>query len=92
MRRHIVCLTFDFDAVSGWISRGMTTPSPMSRGEFGLVGSRRVLALLKKYRIRSTWFIPGHTIESFPDRAFAQPRGAGGLALPSLDLSGLDLR
>jgi peptidoglycan/xylan/chitin deacetylase (PgdA/CDA1 family) len=71
MARRIVCLTFDFDAVSGWISRGMTTPTPMSRGEFGLVGCRRVLALLQKYGIRSTWFIPGHTIESFPDHARA---------------------
>ena len=69
MAKRIVCLTFDFDVVSGWISRGMTTPTPMSRGEFGLVGARRILALLKKYGIRSTWFIPGHTIESFPDRA-----------------------
>jgi peptidoglycan/xylan/chitin deacetylase (PgdA/CDA1 family) len=76
MAKRIVCLTFDFDAVSGWISRGMTTPTPMSRGEFGLVGARRVLALLKKYGIRSTWFIPGHTIESFPDRA-AEVVGAG---------------
>src|SRR5262249_17991082 len=50
-------------------ARGLTTPTPMSRGEFGLVGARRILALLKKYGIRSTWFIPGHTIESFPDRA-----------------------
>ena len=69
MPRRIVCLTFDFDAVSGWIARGLTTPTPMSRGEFGLVGARRILALLKKYGIRSTWFMPGHTIESFPDRA-----------------------
>ena len=35
MAKHIVCLTFDFDAMSGFISRGMTTPSPISRGEFG---------------------------------------------------------
>jgi peptidoglycan/xylan/chitin deacetylase (PgdA/CDA1 family) len=68
MSRRIVCLTFDFDAVSGWISRGLTSPTPMSRGEFGLVGARRILALLAKYDIRSTWFVPGHTIESFPDR------------------------
>jgi peptidoglycan/xylan/chitin deacetylase (PgdA/CDA1 family) len=68
MAKRIVCLTFDFDAVSGWISRGLTSPTPMSRGEFGLVGARRILALLSKYGIRSTWFIPGHTIESFPDR------------------------
>jgi len=69
MARRIVCLTFDFDAVSGWISRGLTSPTPMSRGEFGLIGARRVLALLRKYGIRSTWFIPGHTIESFPANA-----------------------
>ncbi len=68
MARRIVCLTFDFDAVSGWIARGLTSPTPMSRGEFGLVGARRILALLAEYDIRATWFIPGHTIESFPDR------------------------
>jgi peptidoglycan/xylan/chitin deacetylase (PgdA/CDA1 family) len=76
MPKRIVCLSFDFDAVSGWISRGLTTPSPMSRGEFGLVGARRILVLLKKYGIKSTWFIPGHTIESFPVRA-AEVVGAG---------------
>jgi peptidoglycan/xylan/chitin deacetylase (PgdA/CDA1 family) len=67
MARRIVCLTFDFDAVSPWIARGLTSPTPMSRGEFGLVGARRILALLAEYDIRATWFIPGHTIESFPD-------------------------
>ena len=30
-----ICLTFDFDAVSLWISRALTTPGPISRGEFG---------------------------------------------------------
>jgi peptidoglycan/xylan/chitin deacetylase (PgdA/CDA1 family) len=64
--RHIVCLTFDFDTQSGFISRGMTTPTPLSRGEFGLVGARRILALLKSSGIRATWFIPGFTIESHP--------------------------
>ena len=67
MPRHLVCLTFDFDVVSGFMARGMTTPTPMSRGEFGLVGARRILALLKKYDIKATWFVPGHTLESFPD-------------------------
>jgi peptidoglycan/xylan/chitin deacetylase (PgdA/CDA1 family) len=66
MPRHIVCLTFDFDTQSGFIARGMTTPTPLSRGEFGLVGARRILALLKAFGIRATWFIPGFTIESHP--------------------------
>ena len=66
MKRHIVCLTFDFDAISGFISRGQTSPSWISRGEFGpRVGMPRLLALFQKYGIRTTWFIPGHTIETY---------------------------
>src|SRR5215472_775403 len=64
--RHIVCLTFDFDTQSGFIARVMTTPTPLSRGEFGLVGARRILALLKSFGLRATWFIPGFTIASHP--------------------------
>lgn len=66
MARHLVCLTFDFDAMSGWIARGLTTPTPISRGEFGVVGTARVLALLRKCDIRATWFIPGVTIATYP--------------------------
>jgi peptidoglycan-N-acetylglucosamine deacetylase len=66
-KRHIVCLTFDFDAISGFIARGQTSPSWISRGEYGpRVGMPRLIALLKKYRIKSTWFVPGHTIETYP--------------------------
>jgi peptidoglycan/xylan/chitin deacetylase (PgdA/CDA1 family) len=49
----------------------MTTPTPLSRGEFGLVGARRILALLKDHGLRATWFIPGFTIESHPAAAAA---------------------
>jgi len=67
MARHIVCLTFDFDAMSGFIARGMTSPSPISRGEFGAnVGAPRILALLGKYRIPTSWYIPGYTLETYP--------------------------
>jgi len=64
--RHIVCLTFDFDTHSGFIARGLTTPTPLSRGEFGALGSRRLIEFLKSRNIRSTWFIPGYTIETYP--------------------------
>jgi peptidoglycan/xylan/chitin deacetylase (PgdA/CDA1 family) len=64
---HIVCISFDFDAISGWIARGMTTPTPVSRGEFGVIGAGRILALLKKHGIPATWFIPGHTLETYPE-------------------------
>lgn len=67
MARHIVCISFDFDAMSGWIARGMTTPTPASRGEFGVIGAGRILALLQRHGIAATWFIPGHTLETYPD-------------------------
>ena len=67
MSRHIVCLTFDFDAMSGFISRGMKTPTPISRGEFGVVGVARVLELLARRGIDATWFIPGVVIETYPE-------------------------
>jgi peptidoglycan/xylan/chitin deacetylase (PgdA/CDA1 family) len=53
--------------MSGWVARGMTTPTPVSRGEFGIVGAGRILALLAKYQIRSTWFVPGVIIETYPE-------------------------
>lgn len=63
-----VLLTFDFDAISTWIgSFNVKSPTVVSRGEFGAtVGAPRILDLLDKYGIQSTWFIPGHTIDSFP--------------------------
>jgi len=66
MPRHLVCLTFDFDALSLWIARGMTSPTPISQGEFGVVGAERILALLAAHNIAATWCIPGHTIETYP--------------------------
>jgi peptidoglycan-N-acetylglucosamine deacetylase len=68
MARWIVCITFDFDAISGWIARGMTTPTPISRGEFGPnVAVPRLLALLEQHGVPSTWYVPGHTLETFPE-------------------------
>lgn len=67
IRKGTVCLTFDFDAVSLWIQREMTTMSSLSRGEFGVTAVPRILHMLKKRNLPSTWFIPGHTIETYPD-------------------------
>jgi peptidoglycan/xylan/chitin deacetylase (PgdA/CDA1 family) len=71
MANGIVCLTFDFDAVSPWINQGLTTPAPISRGEFGAVAVERILHLLGSRHIPSTWFIPGHTIETYPEQCRA---------------------
>lgn len=66
MATHIATIGFDFDAMSGFISRGLTSPTPISRGEFGPVAVPRILDLLKKYNIRASWFVPGHTLETYP--------------------------
>jgi peptidoglycan-N-acetylglucosamine deacetylase len=71
MTLHIVCLTFDLDNASAAIAREMTTPTMISRGDFGMVGTERILELLRRYDIQGTWFIPGHSIESYPASAAA---------------------
>ena len=64
-----VCLTFDFDAISIWPAAfGLTTPTALSRGEFGArVAVPRILDVLRRDGVTATFFIPGHTVESFPE-------------------------
>jgi peptidoglycan/xylan/chitin deacetylase (PgdA/CDA1 family) len=62
-----VCLSFDFDGPSLWMQRRMTGPSTVSRGEFGAVAVPRILRLLARREIPCTFFIPGHTLETYPD-------------------------
>lgn len=62
-----ICLSFDFDGPSLWMMRKMTTAAPISRGEFGAVAVPRILKLLAEREIPATFFVPGHTIETYPD-------------------------
>jgi peptidoglycan/xylan/chitin deacetylase (PgdA/CDA1 family) len=66
MKQLMACLTFDFDAMSGLVARGMMTPTPVSRGEFGAVAVPRILELLKRYDIKSSFFVPGVVIGTYP--------------------------
>ncbi len=63
-----VCLTFDFDALSVWLGNfSPATPAMLSRGEYGArVGLPRILHLLSSFGIPATFFVPGHTAQSFP--------------------------
>lgn len=62
-----VALTFDYDAMSNWIgSTGAKSPGMISRGEFGPIGLKRILALLESRGITSTFFVPGHTALAYP--------------------------
>jgi peptidoglycan/xylan/chitin deacetylase (PgdA/CDA1 family) len=63
-----VCLTFDFDAISVWLGTfHAKSPSAISRGEFGNVAALRLLTMLRDWGIRSTWFVPGHTADAYPE-------------------------
>jgi peptidoglycan/xylan/chitin deacetylase (PgdA/CDA1 family) len=65
----LVGFGIDVDAVAGWLGSygGEDSPDDISRGLFaGEVGTPRLLKLFEKYGIRTTWFIPGHSVETFP--------------------------
>jgi peptidoglycan/xylan/chitin deacetylase (PgdA/CDA1 family) len=64
----------DVDAVAGWLGSygGEDSPDDISRGLFaGEVGSPRLLKLFARWGIKTTWFIPGHSIETFPEQMAA---------------------
>ena len=71
MAKEILCAYgVDVDAVAGWLGSyaGEDSPDDISRGMFaGEVGSPRLLRLFDRWGIKTTWFIPGHSIETFPD-------------------------
>jgi peptidoglycan/xylan/chitin deacetylase (PgdA/CDA1 family) len=78
--RLTVALTFDSDAMSDGIRRG-DSPVKLSHGEFGpRVAVPRILELLERERIPSTWFVPGHTLVTFPDNTDAILAGGHELA------------
>ena len=52
-------------------------PTDVSRGVFGAtVGIDRLLKLWDKFNIKTTWFVPAHSIETFPVQ-LAKVRDAG---------------
>ncbi|WP_207669893.1 polysaccharide deacetylase family protein [Thermaerobacter sp. FW80] len=66
-----VAFGVDVDAVAGWLGSygGEDSPCDISRGIFaGEVGAPRLLKLFDKYGLKTTWFIPGHSIETFPEQ------------------------
>ena len=61
-----------FDAVSLWIGSfgGEDSPGDISRGVFAAKrGVPRLLELFKRYDIKATWGVTGHSMESFPRAA-----------------------
>ena len=72
MTKEILCgFGVDVDAVAGWLGSyaGEDSPDDISRGLFaGEVGAPRLLKLFDRLAIKTTWFIPGHSIETFPEQ------------------------
>ena len=72
MPKEILCgFGVDVDAVAGWLGSygGEDSPDDISLGMFaGEVGSPRLLRLFERLGIKTTWFIPGHSIETFPEQ------------------------
>ena len=72
MAKEILCaFGVDVDAVAGWLGSygGEDSPDDISRGLFaGEVGMPRLVNLFKRLGIKTTWFIPGHSIETFPEQ------------------------
>lgn len=68
-KRVLVTYGVDIDAVAGWLGSygGEDSVCDISRGIFAAeVGVPRMLKMFEKKNIKATWFIPGHTLESFP--------------------------
>ena len=75
-----VALTFDHDAISDSVRRG-DPPVKFSHGEFGpRVAIPRILELLAANEIPSTWFVPGHSLVTFPESIDAILAGGHELA------------
>lgn len=72
MPKQIKCaFGIDVDAVAGWLGSygGEDSPDDISRGLFsGEVGSPRLLKLFERWGIKTSWFIPGHSLETFPEQ------------------------
>ena len=66
-----VAFGVDVDAVAGWLGSygGEDSPCDISRGMFaGEVAVPRLLKLFERNNLRTTWFIPGHSMETFPEQ------------------------
>ncbi len=72
MAKQIMCsVGVDVDAVAGWLGSygGEDSTSDISRGVFaGEVGVPRLVKLFDRLNIKVTWFVPGHSIETFPEQ------------------------
>jgi peptidoglycan/xylan/chitin deacetylase (PgdA/CDA1 family) len=69
-----VAIGVDADCVAGWLGSygGEDSPADLSRGlSAGNEGIPRMLQLFEDEGIDTSWYVPGHTIETFPEEVGA---------------------
>ncbi|MFC7155246.1 polysaccharide deacetylase [Halomarina halobia] len=69
-----VAIGIDADCVAGWLGSygGADSPADLSRGLLaGTEGIPRLLQVFEDADVDTSWFIPGHTIETFPEECAA---------------------
>jgi len=65
-----VCVTVELDGTALWSgTMKASSASDLSKGEFERVAVPRVLRLLARYGVASTWFVPGAVAKTFPELA-----------------------
>lgn len=66
----VACLTFDLDAEAAVLTADISSVhrmTPMSHQSYGpLVGVPRILALLDRHDLKSTFFVPGYSAQRYP--------------------------
>jgi peptidoglycan/xylan/chitin deacetylase (PgdA/CDA1 family) len=66
--RAACAFTFDVDAETLWLARGVQEPVTLSQGRFGVLEALpRILALLRAAEIRATFFVPAWVGAHYPD-------------------------
>jgi peptidoglycan/xylan/chitin deacetylase (PgdA/CDA1 family) len=66
--RAACAFTFDLDAETLWMARGISEPVTLSQGTFGVREALpRILDLLREMEIRASFFIPAWVVEHHPD-------------------------
>jgi len=66
--RAACAFTFDLDAETLWMARGVSEPVALSQGRFGPVEALpRILNLLRQNAVRASFFIPAWVAQHYPD-------------------------
>lgn len=66
--RAACAFTFDLDADTLWLARGISEPVTLSQGRFGPIDALpRILDLLRATEVRASFFIPAWVAERYPE-------------------------